>query len=337
MDQRSKAVYKDHEEDILAAVLKYFSIEKSDLKRLGSFESFVYEFERNNQDYILKITHSLHRDENQIMGELDWTNYLSDNGISVARPIQSVNNKWVERVDVDDSYFLIYAFEKVNGHHIGEDDWDDSLIIKWGKITGRMHALTKIYKPTRPEFKRIDVFNDGFYNWRNIDLEKYKFPEVLKRCHEVIDDMKQLPKDDNSFGLIHTDLHSWNFYVNNRDMTIFDFDDCAYNWFAHDIAIPLFYELQSNRFEPRDAAFARRFFRNFMEGYSSENQIDTDWLSHIPLFMKMREIDCFLILVSENAEDENDWCRKFMAGRREKIENDVPVVDIDFTEFDEGV
>ncbi|MEE9442971.1 MAG: phosphotransferase [candidate division Zixibacteria bacterium] len=333
MDSISEKTFAQHKDKILINAARYFDKNPDELKRLGSFESFVFEFERNSREYILKITHSLHRNENQILGELDWTNYLSEHGISVAQPIQSLNKKWVERIDVDDSYFLIYAFEKVRGHHISEDDWDDSLFIKWGKITGRMHALTKKYKPIKPEFRRIDVFNDGFFNWKNIELEKYKFPRVLKQCHDVIDDMKRLPRDDNSFGLIHTDLHQMNFFIDNGDMTIFDFDDCAYNWFAHDIAIPLFYELQSNRFEPRDATFARRFFANFMEGYSSENQINAIWLKHIPLFMKMREIDCYLVLNSEMALDENNWDRIFMKGRREKIENGVPVVDIDFTIF----
>lgn len=333
MDPKSTKLFSQHENKILSASASLFGIKSEDLKRLGSFESFVYEFKQGGQEYILKITHSLHRDENQIMGELDWTNYLSDNGISVAQPIQSAKNKWVERIDVDDSYFLIYAFEKVKGRHISKNNWDDSLFVKWGKVTGRMHALTKEYQPVKSEFKRIDVFNDGFFNWRNIELAKFKIPGVLERCHEVIDEMHQLPRDDDSFGLIHADLHAWNFYINSGDMTIFDFDDCAYNWFAHDLAIPLFYELQSNQFEPRDPAFAKRFFSNFMKGYTNENKIDAQWLKHIPLFLKMREIDCFLILIWENAEEENDWCRRFMKERREKIENGVPVVDIDFTQF----
>ena len=53
--------------------------------------------------------------------------------------------------------------------------------------------------------------------------------------------LDSLPKDDDCYGLIHADIHQGNFFVDENDnITIFDFDDCHYHWFAYDLAVPLF-------------------------------------------------------------------------------------------------
>jgi len=43
--------------------------------------------------------------------------------------------------------------------------------------------------------------------------------------------------------LIHTDVHAGNFFVDDGRITVFDFDDSSYQWFASDIAIALYYTI----------------------------------------------------------------------------------------------
>ena len=57
------------------------------------------------------------------------------------------------------------------------------------------------------------------------------------------------------------------------------------------------------------------------------------YLPVIPDFLKLREIELYIILWLEQAFDINDWCQRFFNGRKERIENDIPVIDIDFTRF----
>jgi len=68
-----------------------------------------------------------------------------------------------------------------------------------------------------------------------------------------------------------------------------------------------------------------------MEGYSRENALDVSWLQQIPYFLKLREIDLYIIIHrSFDINDLDPWCTSYMKNRRQKIENDVPFVDIDF-------
>jgi Ser/Thr protein kinase RdoA (MazF antagonist) len=70
------------------------------------------------RQYILRIGHSLRRNESADPGEVDWINFLAEGGVSVPRAIRSSNGKYVEVVeDGQDGQFLATAFvrHKDNG------------------------------------------------------------------------------------------------------------------------------------------------------------------------------------------------------------------------------
>ena len=48
---------------------------------------------------ILKLTHSSHRQVPLILGEIDFTNYLADNGVNVSRAIPSLDGNLVETLE----------------------------------------------------------------------------------------------------------------------------------------------------------------------------------------------------------------------------------------------
>lgn len=56
--------------------------------------------------------------------------------------------------------------------------------------------------------------------------------------YDQLDGLHALPKDADSYGLIHNDFNDGNFTVDydNDNITAFDFDDCCYFWFMYDIA-----------------------------------------------------------------------------------------------------
>jgi len=58
MDQHIIARYND---TILHEAMRRYGIAPEKIKLLDSFESFIYEFEREGASYILRIGHSLHK------------------------------------------------------------------------------------------------------------------------------------------------------------------------------------------------------------------------------------------------------------------------------------
>ena len=90
MDQHIIARYND---TILHEAMRRYVIAPDKIHLLDSFESIVYEFEREGKGFVLRIGHSFRKSEALIQGEVDWINHLARGGVSVARAIPSENGK----------------------------------------------------------------------------------------------------------------------------------------------------------------------------------------------------------------------------------------------------
>jgi Ser/Thr protein kinase RdoA (MazF antagonist) len=331
MDSRSEQLFEKHRDYILDKAARFYGVSKRDLTKLGSFESLVFEFTRGGENFILKLTHRIHRSREQVVGELEWVEHLKKNGVSVCGVVPSVRGNPLEIVEIENSYFIVYVLEKAPGSHAEKGQWNDRLILQWGSTLGKIHAATGTFIPSTESYKRFQWYDDD-----SLKAEKYIPPNqsvVIEKINGHIEKLRNLDTDGHSYGLIHSDLHNWNFYVHDGGIYVFDTDDCHYNWLAYDIGIPLYYALRTDGIGDDNIEYARYFFRLFMEGYKRENDIDPVWITRIPDFMKLREMDLYIIIMKEDIADENDWCRRFMKGRRERIENDIPFLDLDFSEF----
>src|SRR5574339_430100 len=146
MDQLIKDRFSDA---ILQEAMQRYGIAKDRLRSLDAFESFIYEFERDSQAYILRIAHSHRRSEALILGEVDWINYLAEGGVSVAKAILSDSGKLVEAIhDHQGGVFLVTAFLKARGQAPWEL-WTPALYESYGEMIGQIHRLSKSYQPAQ--------------------------------------------------------------------------------------------------------------------------------------------------------------------------------------------
>jgi Ser/Thr protein kinase RdoA (MazF antagonist) len=334
MDRRIRQAYHDA---ILAEAMERYGIAKDSIHLLDGFESFMYEYGKDGQDHVLRISHSLHRTSNMIQGEIEWVNYLVAGGVPAARAVPSERGNVVERIAVEDgSHFTAVSFERAGGHPPTKEDWENGLAIQLGQIVGRMHALTKHFEPSDARFRRHEWYEDypdGF-------AEQYLPPsetKVIAKLNDLLAYLYTLPKDRDSYGLIHVDVHGGNFFVDNGRVTLFDFDDCQYAWFVYDIAMALFYAIPHNCVGEENMNWAKSFLTQFMEGYRRENTFDSHWLRQIPYFLKLREVDLYVIIHrSLDLENLDPWDASFMDNRKYKIEHDVPYVELAWDEYVES-
>ena len=291
MDRLIKDRYNDA---ILQEAMRRYGIAQDQIHALDAFESFIYEFERDSHGYILRISHSLRRSEALVLGEVDWINYLAAGGVSVAKAILSDSGKLVEAIDdQQDGAFLATAFVKAQGQ-APWDLWTPQLYESYGEMVGRIHTLSKTYQPTQDAWKRPDWDDDlfAFVEHYLPDSESIAKEKYRDACQHV----NTLAKDHASYGLTHQDAHGNNFFVDDTgQITLFDFDECAYNWFINDIAIVLFYIVQS----AEDwRAFTQEFLTHFLRGYGQACPLDPMWLQEIPHFLKIREIELYAVMLS---------------------------------------
>jgi Ser/Thr protein kinase RdoA (MazF antagonist) len=325
VEKRIKERFND---GVLESAMRRYGIAPGHIRLLDGFESFMFQFERGHREYILRIAHSLRRSEALILGEADWINYLVSGGASAARAIPSLRDRLVESVeDGQGGHFLATAFDKALGRPPWEMGWTPGLYETYGRLLGRMHALTRHYQIPEPAWRRPE-WDDPLM----LDAER-NLPAseaiAIEKHQQVVEHVQSLPKDIASYGLIHFDAHAANLLVDpSGTITLFDFDDCLYSWFAYDLAIVLFY-MVTNVDDP--AAVAGAFLPYFLRGYRRENRLDPGWLREIPWFLKLREIDLYGVIHRSFDVDNLDdpWCARYMLDRKRRIEQNVPYIDFD--------
>ena len=337
---------------ILRTAQKLYGIAEGQASAIDTFESFIYEYKREGIGHILRIGHSFRKSESQIKGEVDWINYLARGGVSVARAVPSKNNKLVEAIDDGlGGKFLVTAFIKAKGRQPWEAGWSTTRYESYGELLGKMHSLTVNYQP-KPAWKRPE-WDTASMNF----IDQYlPLSEVgaHREYKSLLQHICKLPKDKNSYGLIHQDAHQNNFFMDeDGTLTLFDFDDCAYSWFINDIAIVLFYiSMDAEEFGyPSVASFTTEFMVHFLRGYSRAYTLPRHWLKEIPTFIKLRELELYAVVhrdfeiadIDHNLFEEfiqtpgfdtqnsgHIWIANFMRGRKNHIEQGLPFIDFNF-------
>ncbi len=300
--------------------------------RLDGFESYIFKYNLGNRGFVLRIAHSIRRSEMLIQAEAEWIRYLASNGVSVADAVLSQRGNLVEAIaDGEGGFFLATAFKEVKGKPPGAFGWSPQFYFKYGSLLGKMHRLTKSYIPRNSSVQR-PLWDAEEMNGEVLSNLPSDRPIVSERYRDILSALASFPLDRESFGLIHFDAHGGNMLVEESGrINLFDFDDCNRNWFINDLAIVLFY-MVTNAENPEE--LTNEFLPPFLKGYATENQLDPEWLSKIPVFLRMREIDLYAVIRrSFDVENLTGWCKQFMEGRVERIENAFPYIDLDFETF----
>ncbi len=232
----------------------------------------------------VRVTEPSHRDLVQLDAELDWMNHLEKLGVKLAKPIPAKSGKFVESLG---GKFFVSAFQEAEGVSIEEPgDFTQTRMENWGRLMGQMHAATKSYVKPRTIGKRPQWDEERNYNI--VKNMVNRGDGLYNRFQELDKWLKGLTKGPDEYGLIHADFHHGNFYVGEHDaITAFDFDDCHFQWFAYDIAVPVFFLVYSMKKKGSPLGWSD-FSDSFWKGYSSANTLLPIWIESLPKFLTYR-------------------------------------------------
>lgn len=327
-------------EEVLREAASRFSCDIENAKKLGDFENYVYEVHRGETPYILRLTHSSHRSEEEVEAELKWINYLHKQGVNVSLVNGSDGGNLVEVIKAGGTYFFVCLFDKAPGISVKIDDplFDDQLFYKWGKVTGHMHRVTKKYVQDENRRQRWD--EDDV-----LDYEKYLSPvddrDIIEKGHKNKESIKRFRETEDSFGLIHSDIHPGNFFYHEGKIHVFDFDDSTQFFFVSDVAIPLYYSVwwkfRNETLESR-SQFGERFLISFLQGYLTECEIEDEWVERIPHFLLQRDLTLYTVFHKKwDIENLSEGEESLLSQIRHRLQHDEPIVDLDYTKILEKV
>jgi len=154
-----------------------------------------------------------------------------------------------------------------------------------------------------------------------------QLPTIQQKYTRLIAELRTLPRDVDSYGLIHNDFNDGNFTVDydNGDITVFDFDDCCYFWFVYDLACAWEGGIGRVMYRPlaERIAFMDRYMQDVMTGYTRENTLSEACLAQLPLFVRLIQMQ-ELVHYAQYLDEPDE---EIQAGLRYKIrciEEDLP-------------
>lgn len=310
-----------------------FGLDPDSLAPIGGFENIVIEAGRGDEPFVIRFTHSSHREPSQIEAELDWLDFLAGHDIAVCKPLKSKSGRLTEVFEVDDGSFAATVFEKAKGEKITRDAMTSQRTFNRGKLVGQLHRLTREYQSPEGHERRHSWYSDGDFAECRQYLEPKDEP-VARVFEALIAQLVDVPTSRDDFGVIHMDTHHGNMFFDGDQPILFDFDDAAEDFFVSDIAISLFYQVPViPEIEDRDKE-AHEFLHRFLEGYRTEYGLDNKWLDVIPMILRRREMVLYVALHRAlGSSNFDDWCQKYIDTHRPRILDETPYVNLDWSKF----
>jgi amicoumacin kinase len=318
--------------ELLEAAAAKFGCDASNAKKLGDFENYVYQVHKGGTPFILRLTHSSHRSRRDVEAELRWMNYLHEKGVNVSLVNHSAEGRLVEVLDTGDTCFYVCLFDKAPGKPVSvkDDLFNEDLFKEWGKVTGKMHRITKAYEAG--EFVRERWDEDDI-----MDYSKYLSSDdslIIEKAERNKKEIQKLEETPDNFGVIHSDIHPGNFFYHDGEIHVFDFDDSMQFFFLSDIAIPLYYSVwwkhRKEKLEVR-SAFGETFLTAFLRGYLGEYSLEEGWIEHMPSFLLLRDFTLYTVFHKKwDLTNLSEIEESLLTGLRERLMNDEPMVSLDF-------
>ncbi|MCL2545574.1 MAG: phosphotransferase [Oscillospiraceae bacterium] len=303
-------------DNLLEFAAKNYGFDKATLQFVSDSTNQIYAFQKDGQYYILRFSNGSF---NETKAEMEWLFYLAQNHIGVGLPLKTIHGELVTSTHENGKDFIISSFKVVAGMPFDKNNlekWNEKIFFNWGKVMGDIHRLTKDFAFTSNTITR------GSFDGRFALGDSVKScPSVNIIVENLIKEMMALPKDKDSYGLIHNDMHPWNFHADGDSINVFDFDDSLYSWFALDIGIALYHGLWWGRKDDAGNDFTDSIIKNFLKGYLFANNLSDFWLAKIPMFMKFRQICKFSWFFDPANIDEHQ------KKRIDNIENDILFTD----------
>jgi len=296
----------------------------------GGRNRIVIVSRNGEKEYILRISDTGDRSENDYLAETEFVHFLASNGAPVADVISSVNGRLVEIIDAAPVFISLFDYAKGmlladNGYRYREGVSLNEYFYNTGKALGVIHRLSKAYMPvhSRPDY--FDKYNMTYIN----SLIPDEYVELKAAIAKRLEAFHALPTDKGCYGLVHFDYSDGNYHIDmdTGAITVFDFDNCMNCWYMFDLANLWLHNEGWTRQEPdpgKRFVMMQQCFELQLKGYKTETDLSEEMLEKLPLFIDMvlieNIVDEFECAIREGEELDYDD----IEDAAECLINDIP-------------
>jgi len=317
--------------DALLRLARQFNAGTVRVEFLRRSHNYIYRAAcENSERFILRLTPARHRNAVQIAGELEFQLYLYENGAAVVTPLRVENGEYILQAAAGGRAFSVTAFSWAPG-----DNWDERCdhtperYFNIGRELGRIHRLSKGYIPVHAEKRRM--WHEGQHLLRAPALFRAYDARLYDAFEQFMDEMKKIPVSAADFGLTHGDYLLSNYMIDGEDrVTVFDFDECEYSWYAVDLAICMHCYLvgADPAGLPARTTEAEAMLRHLLRGYTAETDVSREMIMSLQTFFKMRDFIYFSSIL-ENGKRLGGWSKRFAETCLDRMVNSGVFLEFD--------
>lgn len=283
----------EHDEDTLDNMLSQFRISSN----------AIYQFCQNGKVCFLRLAPLSEKVENNVLGEMEFINYLLDCGYPALKPVKTKTSEVFLILDTKWGQYYATAFSRVSGISMEDTDISNEIMFKYGKSLGWLHCLSSKFVPKVKKWTHIEVLD-----WIASVLSEYNAPNcVVSELAAIKSELNELSATQDNYGLVHYDFELDNVFYDteNKTCSVIDFDDGMYHWYALDIE-QVFDSLNETLCGDELQMAKNEFIRGYKEEHCYTQEMDTSrplMRRFINLYGYARLIRC----VAEKFDDEPEW------------------------------
>lgn len=259
------------------------------------FSTQNYAFVFPGEPFMIRVSIAPKKTRSEILSELMWLDDLKQFKNTVCEPNVSLRGNLLEEFEIDGQTYRASMFRTARGVIKTTTEMTPLFFICVGDLLGAIHHVSTDERELGIKFKRPSKAED-FAALKNRVAQKVP-SRIMEKIQNIETQVNCLSQEIGRYGICHGDFHINNFFVEENNIWVFDFDGCAYAHYLYDIASFL------------QACFLRgygagRDLRKVMEeilhyfkiGYTLNKACDDHFWDDLELFLTYRNAFTYLCL-----------------------------------------
>lgn len=250
----------------------------------------VYPFFQGENLCFLRLCPAEEKPEGRVEEEIEFIEYLIAHDFPAMEPVPAVSGKKCRTISTKWGSYRMSAFKSVPGASLEDTEMTPDIVREYGAALGRLHNLSEGFAPIakRPSLEETAR-----------EIRENLPGNLVPALQKVMDELSEIPRTAENFGLVHYDFEPDNvfFHPETGRISVIDFDDSMYHFYAADVA-------QALDSIPEDVR------PTFLEGYRSARKFTDEMEKTNPLmlrFIALRSASRLNHCLSSNPPSRPEW------------------------------
>lgn len=260
------------------------------------FSTQNYAFIFSEKPYMIRVSMTPKKTRSEILSELLWVDDLKPFKQTICEPTPSLHNKLLEEFEINGVTYRACMFRKARGNIKATMEMTPMFFICVGDLLGTIHHVSTNERELGIKYQRKSL-TESFAQtkkrvWENVP------PAIQNRISDLEAKVNALPQELGQYGICHGDFHINNFFVDENNIWLFDFDGCVYANYLYDIAsfIQACFLMGYKAGEDCRKVLYEDILPYFKIGYELNKQCDEHYWDDLELFISYRVAMAYMAL-----------------------------------------